>query len=430
MTGLPVSLTVVTFVVLAAIAAGLAYFHKGVRGSVRAGAYTPIADAIVAVVIVLTTATASLVLEDAFPAQGEAFEGTTWLRGLALIVLVGLLSYAVWLRRRLQQGFGTVYYAQMLSGGMTDRRVKQAQNLGRQFKDVRLFDEPLRADRPRDFVAAVTKLSDQVSDSMQHDSTATGYHLAPNMLWPAAMAFGSQMTYLESLRLIDLKTLHGDGTTSGQDRKRHADKETDEPIAFEWSWRDRWSGDFPLVVIEPLDRHAPGDALVVIDASDEGPVSVPASHATLRRYCVNARNGGGDRPSTVDVDPSRRGAIEADRAIVPPWAVVRQASRAIGLAVHDCREGDVVFVMARMTKTAAVSLGRRLVALQRPVCGISGCFRPGCRNPWSVLVPLNRVFPPTVPESFEPWRVHPDQPAAVTSRTPRTLSPPSTGTSP
>ena len=286
-----------TAVVLAFVigaAAVLADLEWKLARSNTAGILAGVGDMAVAVLVVATTSTVSLVMEDLLPARGQPSRGPTPLRVGAVLMCLVLLWWSVSLRRRLSLGFGTFYYAQMLTVEMTDRHARQVENLSRNYADVRIFDEPLGAlDKPCDIWSPVKALADEVSNSMQHDTRNTGYHLAPNLLWPAALAFGSSFTYLGSLQLIELDPAR-------------TEKALLQPNRLTWSWRDRTDGDYPVTVCPPDNPSVAGHTLVVIDMTDADPT-------TIRRPAVRA--SGAARPGSTSNPPTspRRGATQARR---------------------------------------------------------------------------------------------------------------------
>lgn len=361
------------------------------------GRFARWSDLAVATFVVTSTAILSLVIEDVIAGPGVASTWSTLPRAMLTLVSLALLAWSVALRSKISR-VGTVYYAQMLGVGMSDWHAKTAESLGRGFNAVRMFDEPLgRLTDPTDVAKAVTKLADDVSLSMQHDETDTGYHLAPNLLWPAAVAFGSQITYRDSIRLMELE-------------ERAKVERGCSPVRLSWSWRDRTSGDDPVRCEGPTALDGAQPSLVVLDLGEKGETTVPRWRVNV--YRVGAEGPDGHLAPGVRIVTPRTSRHGDGTVTATPWAAVRVASEALGRAIHEAPPGGLVFLMARMPKTVAVSLGRRLVAQEGPLCTERACHKSACRNPWSVLVPLNLVQGGQ-PGRYVPLRVHPEQPLTV-----------------
>ncbi|MCA1676752.1 MAG: hypothetical protein LC799_32785, partial [Actinobacteria bacterium] len=177
------------------------------------------ADIGVALLVPASAAIFGLVLEDAFPVgtNPQTFSGIRW--GI-MIGLLGLLIAAVAYRRWVYHGTGTLYSLSFLAETMIDYHEQAQADAARRHMAVQLLSR--RVDimgRERDGVADVVQprqdLSRALESAMNQDREDTGYAVAPNLLWPAALAVGASLTRTDRMRFLDY-----DKTTTTEFRLR------------------------------------------------------------------------------------------------------------------------------------------------------------------------------------------------------------------
>ncbi|MGH3926684.1 MAG: hypothetical protein ACRDTT_28120, partial [Pseudonocardiaceae bacterium] len=184
------------------------------RQTLRARAVTTLArqrralaDIGVALLVPASAAIFGLVLEDTFPVNGnpQTFSGARWgIMICALCLLVGAVAGRRWVYQRT----GTLYSLSFLDETMNDYH-KEAQDAAeRSHMGVRLIGR--RVDvlgRERDGVVDVVQprqdLSRALESAMNQDRDDTGYAVAPNLLWPAALAVGASLIRTDKMRFLD-----------------------------------------------------------------------------------------------------------------------------------------------------------------------------------------------------------------------------------
>lgn len=166
------------------------------------------------VVVALATAiagTASLLIEDALPKPGDhAVLVPT--RLLLLIVLLALLWAALWLRTHTYRSGGTLYYTHALAEGMSDlRRDALAQAVAHHMALrtlSRWIDLPDNTNPHGviDIHTVCAEIGASLEDLINNDNPDTGYTIAPNLLWPIALAVGTYLPPVLDTRLLELQS--------------------------------------------------------------------------------------------------------------------------------------------------------------------------------------------------------------------------------
>lgn len=235
--------------------------------------------------------------------------------------------------------------------------------------------------------------------------------LAPNMLWPMAMAFGADMQpppglILEESMLPKAKVatmrwyLTGDTATEAESSRLQV--------------RERVTG-------------SEASVLVVFNLTNQGTTALPRDWRYGRLVTIGAPVTGDKEPDSyqpviVTVDPDV-GSDPASASTVTPQEAVATVRTAIREILHEHPDSQILLV-GRMPKTVAVAVGWSLSKAPRmddPGCGHPGCRRLSCRDPWTRLVPLNWS-----PEGYQPVRTHRGQPptAELTAALARTTTNP------
>lgn len=166
-----------------------------------------LADVGVAVLVPASAATFGLVLADAVPvgAASPTFSGPRW---ALMVVVLGLLVATVAGRRWIYRGTGTLFSVSLLDETMPDFHEKAQADAERWHMTVQLLAR--RVDvlgRERDGVVDVVQprqeLSRALEEAINQDRDDTGYTVAPNLLWPAALAVGASLTRTGQMRFLD-----------------------------------------------------------------------------------------------------------------------------------------------------------------------------------------------------------------------------------
>jgi hypothetical protein len=172
------------------------------------------ANFLVGVGVAATAAVASLILEDAFPV-GNGTRELSWQRALALVAATALLFGAIWWRGRVHRRTGTLFYVRVLDDTMGDWHRLALRSAGRRRLSLRSVtrwvDLPARTQKGTIEVADVCELVATTLQTLVYtDRDDTGYTLAPNLLWPVALAVGAELPIVERLDLLELDSTSPD----------------------------------------------------------------------------------------------------------------------------------------------------------------------------------------------------------------------------
>lgn len=372
-------------------------------------------DPLIVVAATLSTASASLVLEDALPLKDEdrVFSPLrVWWLAVSGLMLVAL----VFLRQRRTRTAGTLYYLRYLQEWMSDWRIDDLQIVKRKYLDRRVIAEWSRV-VPKDGVLElshdVAHMCDELQRSMNDDRADTAFNIAPNLLLPVSLAVGQHLYQWDDLTLEEL----------------FSPKQT-------LSWRlddsyDYWRFNTPIIRCESL---ANPDAKTVLVKADLTAAAATIPDGVFRRHYevavfaerVGTASKGVPRPVTVTTRPPSHEPIVGDvpaqtPALVHPLAAVEMVRRAIRLALHD-NPGCLVVVALRVPKTVALGIGWALANDSLPPydpqpsrCGVKRCLQPSCLHPWTRLVLANHNQEGT-PGDYHWARVIDEQPSAEAIR--------------
>lgn len=152
---------------------------------------------------IAAVALATLVIEDLFTPEPFSYGPVTW---LLLPVLLGW--WLLYLRARLEHRRGTFYYVRLLHHAMTDRHELAVVDRGAAHDEVRVLSRwisPHTAHGDIDDLADdLTDLTRELERCFNNDTARTGYHLAPNLLWPSALALGYNVPLPPDAELLEL----------------------------------------------------------------------------------------------------------------------------------------------------------------------------------------------------------------------------------
>ena len=354
----------------------------------------------------VTTALLGLVLEDAFPlnqpVQFSAVRITV--TAVSLIVLVLLV---LWRRNRTRRR-GTLYYVRYLSEWMSDWRLDQLNSVKHTYPNLRVitrwFTAPVNDVDVVDASADIENLGAELQQTMNDDRVDTGYNLAPNILFHAALALGYDMFRWDNLTLEELF----DGPN---------------PTALSWPLappKDIADATQPTIKYTQFQQAADtAPVLVSLELTGSSFDRLPP-WAFQAHYRVGVFAGDTDtaRPVIVRAGPARRRGSEPSTAQTPihPWTATAVAVTAIRRALHENPNRTVVLI-ARVPKTVGLAIGWRLTnvtARNNPGCNTQGCAQESCLHPWRRLVPAHYDQENPQQPRFVPTRVHRGQPPVGT----------------
>lgn len=351
-----------------------------------------ILETLIAITVALTTAFGGLVAEDlitrdatctisAFPdlwsASCTSRSRLAWFVG-TLVVLVGSMAARAWLIAH----NGTLYYLRLLPAESADRMraavdVANARSLGFRSATGWFGTSGAVVDLRRE----VDHISDELERAMNDDDDATGYVLAPNLAFPAALSVGYDTLLRERTHLAELPT-------EARRRRRPGGDTGVRTVYFDdgddmWAER-RWQA-----------RRSLPDSRLTMVTLDAGPAdsaaaaAVSADRAAVGRVWLSLQLDGGGAVSDVDAGHPLREAADLVVVVGPtvteggvetlrPWALpagrwypgasgrqldrrafarlVEELSGAIEQVLDDHPEADVLLT-GRMPRSVAFALG-------------------------------------------------------------------------
>ena len=319
---------------------------------------------------------------------------TWWPWALLSMILFALLA---WFRDRLVNHAGTLYYVQALSVGLPDLHDTTLRGKFEEHVDIRVVRRTMGHDpgsaqlTVEDHADTLTDLARDLQQTMNDDSARTKFHIAPNLLWPAAVAAGYDMWWWTTTDLLELSAIDDADST--------------------WSLHSDASAD-----------GVPGPTLVVPDRPQDGLAVVCVTLTSLTLGSIPGLADGAvwrvDLPGSPTGDARKKfrlgthitGSDKAqERTVVSVNASVHQMVAATRAAIH-LHPNEPVVMRAAIPKTVAFAFGR---ALRDSSCEQPGCDQPACVNPWRVLVPINTYLSANRQRATDrPMRVHHLQPSA------------------
>lgn len=400
----------------------------------------------ISVMVVLAVACVGLVVEDLIPKPGEGIDINFW-RPVAALVLMVALSLLVRYRSRLAQIQGTLYYVRLLEGWMGDWHLEREREHAEHFFDERVVARQVSA-RPVggviDIANDVSEMTAALEQTINDDSVETGFTVAPNMLWPPALAAGYRFYVPRGLELLELdrgrsmRWLFGP-SEARVGRRRHStywDRLTrrlpgppltahyDEPCIRIDKGRDGPVRSV-LVTVDLTGKPAGGAGRGGTVGSSERPPVAPEQCTPPRGLTPDARvrvavfetNAGAldeqNRDVIVRTAPRTEDAeCGQGPAIVHPKTAARRLAEGIHTAVREFQEATV-YVVVRAPKSVVFAAGH---LLSGPGGLHGGNHHPPVheRRPWQRLVLLQRDQdqPRERQDLYHAMRVHPAQPPA------------------
>jgi hypothetical protein len=173
-----------------------------------------LANTVIVTLAALLTAGLGLLTEDVLVQPGDQVRFLPWRVAFVAVMLSGVVG-ALWWRSRLRRRAGTLYYLAMLDEAMVDRHVAgrvvaQRRRLYARSL-VRWVDlTPSQPDGVLDLVDECRELGVAVEDAVNNHWDDSGCTVAPNLLWPMAIAVGMQLPVREDMRTLELPTSSDD----------------------------------------------------------------------------------------------------------------------------------------------------------------------------------------------------------------------------
>ena len=131
----------------------------------------------------------------------------------SVVIVVFMLISAVivfWIRPHSLSKWGTGYYVGVLGVRMRDDHGASFKALveGAGYQDYRAITHKLSEPSSYgfDWVDDINLAYQRMQDSMNEDDVSTGYLIVPNILFPAALAFGSQIYFPNEIELVEMPT--------------------------------------------------------------------------------------------------------------------------------------------------------------------------------------------------------------------------------
>lgn len=362
-------------------------------------------DVLVLAVTAVTTAVFGVCLSEAWPAAGT----TTAARidtghVLTLLIAAVLLILSVLWRWRLRVQHGTLYYVRFLSGWMSDWHLETEREHRRHFLDERVVSRQISSvpdEGVWDVAAQVDELARDLQATMNEDDISTGFLLAPNLLWPAAVALGYQLHPWPGLQVTEFEI-------------------PGRAMTFDLHGVSPFAG-FDSPVVTPEGGSEASTVLVTVEMTGEGSVTLPQGFSPAVRVRLwfpagEAKIDGKGRAVAVSTTSDRSGLKEG-QAVVHPLAAAAKAADVILSALDDFPNATV-YAILRVPKSVAVVIGHRLSGLSTDV--VPGTRPPtpsvASRHPWRRLVLLAPDQDAGGPNSgnYHAVRVHSSQPSAAT----------------
>lgn len=171
------------------------------------------ADFFLVVASALTTASLALVVEDLLP-KSDPDALFDWKRGVGLGFAVGSVLVSVFWRARARRATGTLFYVQMLDEGMADQRLEALDEAAKKRLSRRSITRWLDLEGATshgviDVVEACQEAGCALEELVNNDRDDTANTVAPNALWPMAVALGMHLPADETLKVTELPTGKG-----------------------------------------------------------------------------------------------------------------------------------------------------------------------------------------------------------------------------
>ena len=304
-------------------------------------------ETLIAITVTLTTAFGGLVAEDLVARDASCTISTVsdlwsdtctspsrlgWFLG-TLLVLVAAMALRAWLMAH----NGTLYYLRLLPAESADRMraavdVANARSLG--FRSATGWFGT--ADAVVDLRRQVDHISDELERAMNDDDDATGFVLAPNLAFPAALAVGYDVLLRERTHLAELPVEARRRRLPGGDTGvRTVYFDDGDDMWAERRWRSR--------------RSQPRGELAMVTFPAGSAVAAPADRISVRRVWLSLQLEGGGPVSEVDAGHPLREAADLVVVVAPTHGAGRATA---GSAPTDDSESDTTATLRPWTLPA------------------------------------------------------------------------------
>ena len=304
-------------------------------------------ETLIAITVALTTAFGGLVAEDLIARDASCTISTVsdlwsdtctspsrlgWFLG-TLLVLVAAMALRAWLMAH----NGTLYYLRLLPAESADRMraavdVANARSLG--FRSATGWFGT--ADAVVDLRRQVDHISDELERAMNDDDDATGFVLAPNLAFPAALAVGYDVLLRERTHLAELPVEARRRRLPGGDTGvRTVYFDDGDDMWAERRWRSR--------------RSQPRGELAMVTFPAGSAVAAPADRISVRRVWLSLQLEGGGPVSEVDAGHPLREAADLVVVVAPPPGAARATA---GSAPTDDSGSDTTATLRPWTLPA------------------------------------------------------------------------------
>ena len=265
-------------------------------------------ETLIAITVALTTAFGGLVAEDLIARDAACTVSTVsdlwsedctspsrlgWFIG-TLAVLVLAMAVRAWVKAH----NGTLYYLRLLPAESADRMRAAVDVANARSLDFRSATGWFGTDADVvDLRREVDHISDELERAMNDDDDATGYVLAPNLAFPAALAVGYDTLLRERTHLAELPVEARRRRLPGGDtgvRTVYFDDGDDEWT--ERRWRSR--------------RSQPGAELAMVTLPAGSATAARADRTSVRRVWLSIQLDGGGPVSEVDAGHPLREAAD------------------------------------------------------------------------------------------------------------------------
>lgn len=337
-------------------------------------------ESVIALAVAVTTAFGGLVAEDLVTRDSSctissvpdlwSADCTSPSRLGWMLASAGVLVAAMALRAWLIAHNGTLYYLRLLPAESADRMRAAVDVANARSLDFRSATGWFGTARPVvDLRDEVARVSAELERAMNDDDDATGYVIAPNLAFPAALAVGYDTLLRERTHLAELPVEARRRRLPGGDTGvRTVYFDDGDDTWAERRWRSRRAARGAALDLRTVSDTRSGDApatrvwlSIRLDGHD-GPVDeVDATHP-LRRSCdlVLVLGPTGDDGRLVEwVPPSAprlpgQSAHRLDRRAYA--ALVEELSGAVEQVLDDHPEAEVLLA-GRMPRSVAFALG-------------------------------------------------------------------------
>jgi len=170
-----------------------------------------VANVMIAAATASVAALLGLVADNLLPATGPAH--LVWSRFWWLIVALAALILAIVARGSVHAQTGTLFYVRILDDAMRDLHTQALTSARRRRMSLRSVTRWVDLDGSTtdtgviDIVDECAAVGSALQAVVNSDRDDTAYTIAPNLLWPAALAVGAELPIVRRLEVLEFATL-------------------------------------------------------------------------------------------------------------------------------------------------------------------------------------------------------------------------------